>query len=84
VVTAGRVDSDTTWRSFFTFLTPSIPRVTSAAALFASSDSTLPRRKTSPFIVSTVTSRPFTRPSAKSAILVLEVIQVSLVASFMS
>jgi cell division protease FtsH len=41
-------------------------------------------KKTSPCIVSTLTSRPLTRSSAKRAIFVLEVIQLSLVTSFTS
>src|SRR5262245_25066132 len=74
----------TTCKSFFTLLTPSTPLAVSAAAVLASSESTLPRRNTSPLTVSTRTSRPLTRSSAKSAILVFEVNQLSLVAPFTS
>ena len=62
-----------------------MPLATSPAADLASAESTLPRRCTTPpFMVSTLTCVPFTRSSAKRAILVLEVIQVSLTAVFAS
>ena len=84
VSTVLRAAGATTWRSFFTFLTPSTPLAMSAAAAFASSESILPRRKTSPLTVSIRTSRPLTRSSAKRAILVLEVSQLSLTVPFTS
>src|SRR6185436_1461263 len=80
VWTALRAAGATTCRSFFTLFTPSTVLAMSAAAIFASSESTLPRRNTSPFTVSTRTSRPLTRSSAKRAILVFDVSQLSLVA----
>ncbi|PYN86861.1 MAG: hypothetical protein DMD87_16115 [Candidatus Rokuibacteriota bacterium] len=79
-----RADGATTCRSFFTFLTPSTPWAISAAVVFASSESTFPRRNTSPVTVSTRTSLPLTRSSAKSAILVFDVSQLSLTAPFTS
>src|SRR5882724_4039152 len=80
-----RVPGATTWRSFFTDCTPSMPLATSPAAALASAESTLPRRCTTPpFMVSTLTWVPFTRSSEKRAILVFEVIQESLTAVFAS
>src|SRR4029450_3174073 len=76
--TACRAAGPTPWRSFFTDFMPSIPCATSLAALLASAESTLPRRCTTPLAVSTLIWVPFTRWSAKSAILVLEVSQLSL------
>src|SRR5262245_22770767 len=81
-LTALRSLGATTCSSFFTLLTPSIPCVISAAAVLASAESTFPRSMTVPLCVSTWTWVPFTRSSAKRAILVFDVIQVSLIPVF--
>src|SRR5438309_1721365 len=57
---------------------PPSPFPTPLAALLPSAESTLPRRWTTPLAVSTLIWVPFTRSSAKSEILVLEVSQLSL------
>lgn len=62
-----------------TVVTPAMPRVISSAAIFDAWSSTLPRSITVAFWVSTLTSRPLTRESAASAILVLAVSQASVI-----